>query len=225
VSSGIRQTGTRWRRFWEAQAEPGHAEETEEHYRLQAAELRILIGDGAPRRILEIGCGNGALFSHLGFDTAKHYVGVDFSPRMLAVFRERIPVVETVLADGASFRYDEEFDLVFSNQVVQYWTPRELPDHVDNALSMLAADGTVVVAGVPSRRMRLAYARGDLTGGRRRTLPGALLTYVDELVRSPMGHWYDYPDFRRVARDRGLDVRFFGSLTYPYRFHAVLWRA
>ncbi len=213
-----------WHSYWADKTTPQYARDDDDHYREYAAELRLLFPDSAPGRILEIGCGNGALHRPLGFDECDRYVGVDFSERMLGVFRESDPDVELVQADGASYRSDAEFDLIFSSQVAQYWNRAELAEHLVNARSMLAPHGAVVISGIPWSRMRLAYARGDMTGGRRRSLPVALLSCFRELARKRLGQWYEFSDLSRLAERCGLDLRCYGSMHYPYRFHAVLRR-
>jgi SAM-dependent methyltransferase len=214
----------KWEAFWGRQTLALYAEENEGHYRSYAAELRLLLDDHSSGRVLEIGCGNGSLYKHLGFDCAFRYLGVDFSESMLDAFRGRYPEVDLLNADGAAFRSDEKFDLIFSSNVAQYWNRSDLVRHLDNANTMLSDDGLLVVSGIPWSRMRLAYARGDLTGGVRRSATLTFFAFLHELVRRPLGWWYDFPTFEEFAPLRGLRVKFFGSLHYPYRFHVVLRR-
>ncbi|HLT59433.1 MAG TPA: methyltransferase domain-containing protein [Limnochordales bacterium] len=76
----------------------------------------------APRpgeRILDLGCGDGALtvrLMALGCDV----VGVDASPAMVAAARQRgVPAMEM---DGHSLSFVEEFDAVFSNAALHWMT-------------------------------------------------------------------------------------------------------
>jgi cyclopropane fatty-acyl-phospholipid synthase-like methyltransferase len=210
------------RSYWADRTSPGYARDDDDHYRAYCAELRLLFPDPAPAGVLEIGCGNGALYRHLAFDRCERYVGVDFSERMLGVFREMAPEAELVHADGLDYRIDDEFDLVFSSQVAQYWSRSQVGEHLDNAVTMLSAQGVVLISGVPWSRMRFAYARGDMTGGRRRSFPAALLDVGSEFVRKQLGEWHELPEISQLAVQRGLRARFYGSIYYPYRFHALL---
>lgn len=223
-------TGRRgWRDYWANKTTPLHARETEADFRALAGELRLLYADQPIDSVLEVGCGNGALFTHLGFDAVRRYVGIDFSQAMLDSFGERFPGTELVVADAAEYRTAEKFDLVFSSHASQYWDRTQLAEHVDHAASMLTARGLIVIAGTPWSRMRLAYGRGDLTGGdltggKRRPLPMAVVSAAQELIKPDIGHWYDLPDFSKLASARGLQVSFRGSGHYPYRFHAIFRR-
>jgi SAM-dependent methyltransferase len=227
MASILRPGRRHWRDFWSKQTTPLHARENTQDYQALAAELRLLFADRTIDRVLEIGCGNGALFTHLGFHTVTRYVGIDFSQAMLAEFGVRYPGVELVEADGANFCSTEKFDLVLSSHVIQYWDRGQLAQHLDHARSMIVGDGLVVLAGIPWSRMRLAHARGDLiggdlTGGKRRSLPMAALSTVRELILPDIGHWYDFPELKELATTRNFRVAFRGSGYYPSRFHAVL---
>lgn len=215
---------TRWHTYWSGMRDPQHAQGTEAHYRAYAAELRLLLDGVSITRMLEIGCGNGALYPHLGFDGAWRYLGVDFSESMLSEFRLRFPTVDVVNANGATFQSEERFDLVFSSQVAQFWSRAALRRHIDNAVAMLSADGVLVVSGIPWSRARLGYARGDFAGHRPKSVPATVLRYVHGFLRPSLGTWYDYAVIRRMADAQDLQAAFYGSVHYPYRFHAVLRR-
>lgn len=218
-----------WRQYWADKQTPLHAGETEKDFRELGAELRLLFAGQPVDRVLEIGCGNGAMFSDLGFDTVSRYLGIDFSEAMLAEFTARFPTADLVVADAATFRAAEEFDLVLSSHVAQYWSPGQLAEHLEAAASMLARHGSIVVAGIPWSRLRLAYARGDLTGGDRtggprRSLPRALIEVARERLVPDIGQWYDLPELTELAASLGLRASFRGSGYYPYRFHAIFRR-
>src|SRR5438445_9971052 len=65
-----------------------------------------LVGGGAPRSILDLGCGTGTILAALHerltsrpTSSASQAVGLDGSARMLSVARRRYPRIAWVLAD------------------------------------------------------------------------------------------------------------------------------
>lgn len=65
-------------------------------------------------KCLDLGCGNGTLTAELaacGPDAS----GVDASPEMVALARERHPELRFEVGDATSFSLDEPVDVVFSN--------------------------------------------------------------------------------------------------------------
>src|SRR5712692_7987782 len=73
----------------------------------------FLIPPGA--RVLEIGCGLGNLLAAV---KPAHGVGVDFSPAMIALARERHPDLEFRVAEATEFSSEEKFDYVILSDLV-----------------------------------------------------------------------------------------------------------
>lgn len=97
-----------------------------ERYRTHAAFVPAL-GQGvvdllapmAGERILDLGCGDGALTEAL-IAAGAEVVGVDASADMVAAARRR--GIDARLADGADLPFDAEFDAVFSNAALHWMT-------------------------------------------------------------------------------------------------------
>src|SRR5208283_3288729 len=66
-------------------------------------------------RVLEVGCGLGDLLAAVKPGRA---VGVDFSPAMIALARERHPGLEFKVADAAGFSSGEAFDYIILSDLV-----------------------------------------------------------------------------------------------------------
>ncbi|MFO1048005.1 MAG: methyltransferase domain-containing protein [Geminicoccaceae bacterium] len=82
----------------------------------------------APRpdeRILDLGCGDGALTARLA-ELGCEVVGVDADPDMIRAARAR--GLDARLADGAALPFEGEFDAVFSNAAL-HWMKKD-PDAV-----------------------------------------------------------------------------------------------
>ncbi|HEY2506586.1 MAG TPA: class I SAM-dependent methyltransferase [Streptosporangiaceae bacterium] len=62
------------------------------------------------KRLLELGCGTGAVLTGLGGEL--EVAGVDRSPEMLAIAADRLPGARLVEADMTRFRLDALFDVV-----------------------------------------------------------------------------------------------------------------
>jgi SAM-dependent methyltransferase len=60
--------------------------------------------------VLELACGTGSILAHLRDE--YEVVGVDLSPEMLEVAREKVPGVELLLGDMTSVRLGRTFDAV-----------------------------------------------------------------------------------------------------------------
>jgi cyclopropane fatty-acyl-phospholipid synthase-like methyltransferase len=212
-----------WKKFWEQQTKPLHQREEAAFYALHGAELAVLTGDCAGLRVLEIGCGDGALFTSLGFPASASYVGVDLSQSMLDVFRQRHPGLDLRLGDAIDIPSKERFDLVFSNGVVQYLDLQAFCRHLKAVGERLAAGGRYVCGSVPARERRSAYVTG-LGAFPARREPVRTVKEVLSLIagRSSLGQWYGLRDIEAAARQSGLDVQVYGSLCYLYRYHLVL---
>ena len=64
-------------------------------------------------KVLDLGCGTGnSTFPF--FSRGFHITGLDASPEMLAVAREKLPPVRFVQGNFTSFELDERFDLIIS---------------------------------------------------------------------------------------------------------------
>jgi ubiquinone/menaquinone biosynthesis C-methylase UbiE len=67
------------------------------------------------RRVLELGCGTGDLLAALA---PSYGVGVDFSPRMVALAQKRHPGLKVVLGDVHELAATEKFDYVILSDLV-----------------------------------------------------------------------------------------------------------
>jgi SAM-dependent methyltransferase len=98
----------------------------------EAPGLRALLPPVSGRRVLDAGCGGGRTSAWLAEQGAE-VVGIDVSPRLLSLARERVPSASFSLADLAEplpFE-DGTFDLAVASLVMHYlrgWVPtlREL---------------------------------------------------------------------------------------------------
>ena len=102
-----------------------------------------------PRRALDVGCGTGELvceLARLGIES----VGVDFSPEMIALARDKAAALGL---NGASFQvcsifdYDDQqrFDLISASGFIEYISHEELTRFLALAARLLNPGGSLVI--------------------------------------------------------------------------------
>lgn len=212
----------KWNKYWETQTSPQHRYETKEHYQQYASELKILFGNTILDNVLEIGCGNGALYEYLGFDRVDRYQGIDFSPAMLAIFSKNYPGVNLECGDGSAYCEDNTYDLIFSNGVIQNFDTQMLHRHFGNASKMMHKDSLFICASVPWKPQKIKYLTGELAGKDRPNIFKGYLSYFKSSFQDSMGVWYDFSDIIKISRSANMSVEFYASMHYMYRFHAVM---
>ena len=105
-------------RFYEQRA-PFRPRESSRHYQqLLRKFYAFLVPPGL--RVLELGCGIGDLLAAV---KPGRGVGVDFSPTMINLARQRHPTLDFRIADALEFRANEEFDYILLSDLVN-----DLPD-------------------------------------------------------------------------------------------------
>ena len=126
----------------------------------------------AGERILDLGCGDGALTERL-IAAGADVVGTDFSADMVAGAQAR--GVDARVVDGHELAFDAEFDAVFSNAAL-HWMTR--PDAVIAGVARALKPGGRFVAefgghgNVAAIRVALSSVIERLTG--RKNAPGGI---------------------------------------------------
>ena len=143
-------------------------------------------------RVLDLGCGDGALLAHLQATRACSGYGVEIDDaKVLACMRRGVSVLQLNLEDGLTMFEDDAFDVVLQIDTLQ---------HLRNAETMLRETARVGRAGVvafPNWPNRLHVLQGRMPVTKR-------LPY----------QWYDTPnirvgthaDFEVLARRNGLTI-------------------
>jgi methionine biosynthesis protein MetW len=149
----------------------------------------------AGSRVLDLGCGDGALLAHLIHERGCSGYGVEIDDaKLLAAARRGIDVIQLDLEEGLAMFEDNSFDVVLQLDTMQ---------HLRNAEKMLRETARVGRSGIVSfpnfahwpNRLRVASGRMPVT----KALPY---------------EWYDTPnirvgtfaDFEVLARKNALHV-------------------
>jgi trans-aconitate methyltransferase len=87
----------------------------------KAKGLVELLAPQAGERILDLGCGTGALTAEIA-ERGVEVLGVDRSEEMISQARRKFPALKFEALDARELRFNAEFDAVFSNAVL-HWIP------------------------------------------------------------------------------------------------------
>jgi SAM-dependent methyltransferase len=231
----VATTTSKYREFWAGQTSPLHRYDDGPTYKAYAKELQNLFAyfGYADGNVLEIGCGNGALFPHLGF-AIERYLGIDFCAPMLKTFRENCPGVRLIEGDAAAYQPDAKYDLIFGNAVHQHFSPDMLKQHLSQVLPSLAKGGMYVLANLPYRPLKQRHRFGEFDSNRRlvklsarQRLKHAAKRVVIRVMNAfkaeadGIGYWYSPDDVLAFIGPRYV-VEVLGSNFYPYRQHVVI---
>jgi cyclopropane fatty-acyl-phospholipid synthase-like methyltransferase len=212
-----------WENFWANKNDPLHSASTDTYYDRLASELRLLLPQTFTS-ILDVGCGNGILYQRMGLDT-KSYVGIDLSERMIATFKGLFPRADVHVGDMRQLPGGSKFDVIFSHGVIQYISPAEFGVMLAQSKELLTPSGQIIHAGVLWDRGRSIVESGVLQDHPlplSKRMGNAILTRSG--LKQGMGYWYSMRRVRQQAAELGMNTQFYGSLLYPYRFHAVFTR-
>lgn len=164
---------------------------------------------------LDVCCGTGAALAHLR-PWCDHVVGVDFSPGMLEVARERLEAVpggtlELVRADALELPFDAGFDLATCFGALGHFPPREQPAFLRSVFRVLVPGGRfVIVTANPPSPLKPAFwiAHGF----------NAVMRVRNALISPPFVMYY--LEFTLAQAVRGMEAAGFRVETKPLGWSA-----
>jgi SAM-dependent methyltransferase len=163
------------------------------YHRLLKKYFSFLVPPGAS--VLELGCGLGDLLAAV---QPARGLGVDFSPAMVALARERHPELEFTVADAADFATEEKFDYILLSDLVN-----DLPD----------------VQAVLERARTLAHPRTRLAVNFFNNLWRPILAVAEQLgAKAPTlpQNWLSAEDMKNLLHLAGWElVRFETRILWP----------
>jgi methionine biosynthesis protein MetW len=111
-------------------------------------------------RILDLGCGDGALLAHLARTRQVRGYGLEIDPENIARCLDAgVNVIEADVDDGLRDFRDGSFDYVVMTQALQ---AMQRPDHVVSEILRVGRTGIVTFPNFGHWKVRLALARGRM---------------------------------------------------------------
>lgn len=126
-------------------------------------------GQPPPARVLEIGCGSGAVAAHL-HRAGYAVTGIDTNEPLVRKAHERCPEGDFVVGDVTKWRAPHPFDVIGFFDVLEHLSS---PEAMLAAALVHARPGALLVATVPARQF-LRTVTDDLSGHKRRYEVGQL---------------------------------------------------
>lgn len=216
-------SNARWQTYWRGIDQAQHRYEDIQWLQFYAGELALYFPE-EPVRTLELGCGNGDITGLLK-DHWAGYTGTDFSPAMLAKYKQRDPQADLVCADAARLPFGGGgYGLIFSNGVCQYLDEVQLRNNLQEVYALLKPGGVYLIGNIPDAQLRLLYYAGGLRSDRPISWPGLGRKLFANWVKrnDGIGHWYTRQSIADLANEYHFTCQTFSSASYEYRFHARL---
>jgi ubiquinone/menaquinone biosynthesis C-methylase UbiE len=199
------------------------------NYASEADRIRQLIrkyGPASPATLLDVACGTG---SHLGFLSRWYQcTGVDASPGMLRVARQRSPDGHFVRARMEDFELEERFDAItcLFSAIAYVRNERDLRGTLQNFAAHLAPGGVAIVEPfIQPSSYRVGSIHAQMFGSE--ALPIARMNVSrkrGERAIMDMHHLVGTPEGVRYWVERH-DLGLFGVPTYLAAFRAAGLRA
>ncbi len=124
--------------------------------------------------------------------------------------------------EASSYLDKETYDLIFSNQVVQFFDSQMFNNHLSNAKKMMSSNSLLVCASIPWKQQKLRYISGKIDPQVRKKILKKIVKNIITPNNLAIGNWYNFQDIRNFAKQHGFTAEFYPSMCYLYRFHAIL---
>jgi cyclopropane fatty-acyl-phospholipid synthase-like methyltransferase len=112
-----------------------------------------------PKKILEIGCGNGSVL-YLFHEKAAEVYGIDFSEEAIEQCKNNMSSQNFAVSEADKIPFFEKFDLILSNSTFQYFNDVEYAQNViKNAVSFLNKDGIFFISDLFDEEKKEEYIK------------------------------------------------------------------
>lgn len=228
-----------WRNYWNKQKHGQHRSQDKDFLARKAQDQLSLLTPGDT--LLDFGCGVAELLVYMA-PQYQQVTGVDFSAILLARARHRATLfkcdnIDFIEADDANVWErigNKNFDHIICTEVVQYFTPEQMLQYIDNALIHLNPGGSILLAGCIDPALLPKWRRGDF-------VPWHLKPYyiLKNMARSlvikwrklrnlepvdPIGAGHTKAWLQEQMAHRDVCLEIFPATVCEYRYHAVIKR-
>ena len=101
------------------------------------------------KAVLDIACGTGTLFPFYWERSVKSVTGIDISPEMMKIAKQKFPKTEIICGDAEEYHFDKNFDIIMLyNAFPHFPNPEKL---IKNLAGCLKDDGRISIAHSMSR--------------------------------------------------------------------------
>lgn len=212
-----------WNSYWSRQDAPLHASDSQAFYGGLAKEILFYTGQLSNKRVLELGCGDGALFEYLDIDI-ENYTGVDFSGSLLRKFRGRYEEINLQSNDIMTYmrECDDNHNVILSYGVLQYLTRSELSELFYLQKRCLGKGGMCVHFGVPVKELRSVFFKGiGSTEAVKRNRSRGMIKQIKSRLLGKIGHWHSIPDLYKLSCSHGYQTNIPSNMSYYYRVNLI----
>jgi SAM-dependent methyltransferase len=111
--------------------------------------------------VLDLGCGSGSPVAQHMAACGLHVTGVDSSPTLVSLCRERLPDQERIVADMRSSRLGRRFDGVLAWDSFFHLNPNDQRNMFEAFAAHVAPSGVLMFNAGPGLREAIGSYRGD----------------------------------------------------------------
>lgn len=104
--------------------------------------------------VLDVACGTGVLFPDYLDRKVGSLTGIDISPEMVKIAREKFPQVEVLCADVEEAQFDKKFDCIMVYNAFPHFPN---PEHLIQVLSDLLKPGGILTVAHGMSRAQIDY--------------------------------------------------------------------
>jgi SAM-dependent methyltransferase len=115
----------------------------------------------ADATVLDLGCGSGAPIAQYMAECGRHVIGVDTSPTLVSLCRERLPDQEWIVADMRSLSLGRRFDGVLAWDSFFHLKPNDQRNMFDVFAKHVTPSGALMFNAGPALGEAIGSYRGD----------------------------------------------------------------